>query len=92
MIPSKNLYECSEDELGVSRKHSVLSIVMGNLPYAVMILLRAIIIALGLRLLWWAWIAAGTRFAGGVLSFSKGRVRECTQLEERASRSLNCLS
>ena len=74
MRPSHNLYECSEDELGVSREHSVLSIVIANRPYTVIILLGAIIITLGLRLLWWAWIAAGTRFAGGVLSFSEGRV------------------
>jgi len=41
--------------------------VIDNLPYAVMILLGAIIIALGLRLLWWAWIAAGAYLAYGVL-------------------------
>ncbi len=59
MRPSHNLHECSEDELGVSREHSALSIVIGNLPYAVMVLLGTIIIVLGRELFWWAWLAAG---------------------------------
>lgn len=71
MIPSRNLYECSRDDRGVSREQSALSIVIGNLPYAVMILLGTIIIALGQELFWWAWSAAGAYLAYGVLgSFS----------------------
>ena len=67
MRPSKDLYECSEDEPGVSREHSALSIVIGNLPYAVMVLLGTIIIALSQELYWWAWIAAGAYLVYGAL-------------------------
>ncbi len=67
MRPSHNLYECAEDELGVSREHSALSIVIGNLPYAVMVLLGMIIIALGRESYWWAGIAAGVYLAYGAL-------------------------
>jgi len=67
MRPSHNLHECAEDEPGVSREHSALSIVIGNLPYAVMVLLGTIIIALGRELYWWAGIAAGVYLAYGAL-------------------------
>ena len=71
MRPSRNLYGHSRNEGRISQEYSVFRIVIGNLPYAVMIFLGAIIIALGLRLLWWAWIAAGAYLAYGVLgSFS----------------------
>lgn len=67
MTASNNLPECSQDERCVSQEHSAPSILVGNLPYVVMILLGATTIALGLRLLWWTWIAASVYLAYGVL-------------------------
>ena len=55
------------DELGSSREYSALGTVIGSLPYAVMVLLGAAVIALGRGAFWWAWIGAGVYVAYGVL-------------------------
>ena len=67
MIPSKNLYGCSRDDRGVSREHPVSRVVVGNLPYAVMILLGVGVIVLGLGASPARWLAAAAYLAYGVL-------------------------
>ena len=51
---------------GVPREYSTFVAVADNLPYAVMVLVGATIIALGLNLSGWAWIAAGAYVAYGL--------------------------
>jgi hypothetical protein len=51
----------------VGREYSALGTVMANLPYVAMVVLGAIIIALGLPSYSWAWAAAGAYAAYGLL-------------------------
>ena len=71
-------------------KHSALSIVIANLPYAVMILLGATIVALSLKSLWWAWIAAAAYLAYGILGALWIIVFLCPYCPSYAKRSCPC--
>ena len=78
------------DRRGISREYSTFSMIADNLPYAVMILVGATIIALGLKLSCWAWIAAGAYVAYGIAGALWIIILLCPYCPSYGQRSCHC--